>query len=105
MPPDHHIFERRHVAEEPYVLECARDTGRGHLMRGRNIERPAVEHEYAGIGPVKAREHIEESCLAGAVRSDEAIDLAAFNREIDRRQRFETAETLADVVGFEQIHQ
>ena len=51
------------------------------------IEARAVEGERAGVGGVDARQHVEERGLAGAVRADEAVDLALADGEAQVGER------------------
>ena len=64
---------------------CARCRARRPRCGFRPVERRAVEHERAAVGRVDAGEHVEERRLARAVRADQAVDLAAADREARRR--------------------
>ncbi len=77
VPADHHVLQRRQVLEQADVLERARDAALGDLVRLQPVERLAVEGEVPAVGAVDAGEHVEQRGLAGAVRPDQAVDLAA----------------------------
>jgi hypothetical protein len=100
---DEHVLERRHVLEEADVLERPADAALGDRVRRHTGHVLAVEDDLAGGGLVHAREHVEERRLAGAVRADQADDLAPRDREVDVVGRDEPAELLADFVGDEEV--
>jgi hypothetical protein len=96
---DHHVLERRHLGEQPDVLEGARDAGLGHLVhRGRGVGL-AAELEAAAVGRVQAGDHVEEGGLAGAVGADQAVDLALVDGDADVRQGLQAAEALVDALA------
>ena len=94
--PDHHVLERRQIGEQADVLEGARDAGGGDLVRLEPGERAAVERERARVGRVDPGQHVEQRRLAGAVRADQAVDLARRDGERHLVQRLHAAEALAD---------
>ena len=59
--------------------------------RARHVD--AVEHDAAGGRQRVAGEAIEEGRLAGAVRPDQADDLALVDREIGARDRARSCRT------------
>ena len=92
--PHHHVLERGHAAEQPNVLERARDPRLRDLMhRGRGVVL-AVEFEVAGVGRVEPGDHVEERSLARAVRADQAVDLPFLDLGADVGQRLQAAEAL-----------
>ena len=99
---DHHVFERRHIAEQANVLKSARDASRCNFVGGVDVQRRAIKQELAAVGAVKTGEHVEKSGFSGAVGSDQAVDFAVRDGEGDVRQRFESAEALADVFCLKQ---
>src|SRR5471032_2347437 len=93
---DHDVFQRRHLAEQTDVLEGAGDAGLGHFMRrGRRI-RLAGQLESARVRLIQAGDDVEEGGLAGAVRPDQAVDLALHDLDADIGQRLQAAEALVD---------
>ena len=93
---DHDVLERGHVGEQADVLERARDAGLGDLVHRRRLVGLAAELEGSGVGRVESGENVEEGRLAGAVRTDQAVDLARLDRDADVRQRLQSAEALRD---------
>ena len=83
MPPDHDVLEHGHLGKEADVLEGAGNARLGHLVHGGRRVGLAVEFEAPGIRRVEPGDDIEEGGLAGAVRSDQAIDLPACDRDAD----------------------
>src|SRR5262245_22457508 len=102
MAADHDILERREIGEEANVLESARNAAYRHFVRSTAGERSAVEHEGACIRRVDTGQKIEERRLAGAVRPDQAVNLATGDGEAHRRERLHAAEALGDAVRGEQ---
>jgi hypothetical protein len=89
---DHDVFQRRHFAKQTDVLEGARNAGLGHRMRRRGRIRLAGQLETAAVGLVQAGNHVEKGGLAGAVRADQADDLARADLDADIGQRLQAAE-------------
>src|SRR5439155_3879606 len=101
MQAEARVPERRHLGEQLEVLERAADAivraARGVPARdvGATKAQPA-----AGDGQ-RARDQVEERGLAGAVRSDQAVDRAAFDLEVDRVDREQAAKAAAERYRFE----
>ena len=71
-----------HVREQQRVLEAAPEAGRGTLGgRGQVRDVVAGEHDASGVEREEARHEVEDRRLAGAVRSDDADDLALVDVE------------------------
>ena len=83
--------------EQRNVLEGATETEVRDLMARRGEDRTVLEEDIALIGDVEAGQAIEERRLAGAVRTDQASDLAGLNVEGDPVERNYTTEAYADV--------
>ncbi len=96
---DHHVLERGQVAEEPDVLERARDPARRDVVGLQIRQWIAVERELAAVWPIDAGQHIEQRRLARAVGTDQAVDLAVVDGERDVGQRLHATEALADARG------
>ena len=99
---DHHVLQRRHLAEEPDVLERPRDARPGDLVLLRPAERLVLQQHLTRRRPVHAGHGVEAGRLARAVRPDQAEDLAAPDVEGHRVHRDQTTEAHGDVAQFEQ---
>src|SRR5207247_5023681 len=94
---------RRHLREEPDVLERAADPELRDRVRRLTGDVVAIEHDAPAGGGVDARQHVEEGRLAGAVRTDEAHDGAGGNGEVELGDGDEAAEFLANVPRLEDV--
>ena len=94
MLADHHGFQHRQVREQPDVLEGAGDPLQRAARRARVVHRLAFEHDRALVGRQHAGQEIEERGLAGAVRPDQRVDVAAPHIHAQVVQRVEAAEAL-----------
>src|SRR5205085_7725351 len=83
-------------------LERAADAGSADLVRPQPLDLGTVEDDGAGIGRVNARDHVEDGGLAGAVRPDEAVDVAFGNLERGMVHRAQAAEGLRDRADLEE---
>jgi hypothetical protein len=72
--PHHHVVQRGQVGEQAQILEGARDAGVHHRLRRQPVERTAAECYASLVGLQEAGDHVEDRCLAGAVRPDQAGD-------------------------------
>jgi hypothetical protein len=86
-------------------VERARDAAFSNLVRLQAVERLSIEGKVATVRVIDARQHVEQRRLAGAVGSDQTVDLAMIDREIDARERMNTAKALADARRGEQAQQ
>ena len=102
---DEDVLEHRHRREELDVLERSRDAAPDDPVRRRAEQALAVERDLAGLRAVEASDHVEGSRLAGAVRADQAGDLALLHLERDVVQRDDAAEAARDVLQLEERHQ
>src|SRR5258707_1269986 len=77
---------------------------RDHLavVRAQAMDRLALEDDLPGIGRVYAGDHVEDGGLAGAVRADQAVDVALGNLERRVVHRAQAAERFADAADLEQ---
>ena len=100
--PEQHVLEDRHRAEEPDVLEGPADPERGASIRGKVADLAAAEANVPGVGAERARHEVEEGRLAGAVRSDDRVDPAGLDREIELREHDELPEASGEPVNREQ---
>ena len=60
-----------------------------------------VEQDLALVGLVQAVEHVHERRLAGAVLTEQAVDLAGLDGEVDVVVGDQAAESLRDAAKFE----
>jgi hypothetical protein len=96
------VVAHAHRAKEREVLKGAADAERRDAVRRRLEERPALERDPPVAERVEARQAIEERRLAGAVRADEADDVAARDRERHPVEGDDAAETDRHVLDLEQ---
>ena len=101
---DHDVLDRCHAGERPELLERARDPEVADLVGTEGGDVVAVEGDPAGVRPLEAGDQIEERGLAGAVRPDDADQLARRHREGDAPVGHDAAEALGDVRDGEQAH-
>ena len=78
--------------EGPRYLERAIDPGMDQPVRGQPADRAAVETDRAAVRPVKPGNDIDARGLAGAIRSDQAEDLAGSHRKVQAVERAKAAE-------------
>jgi hypothetical protein len=71
-----------HVEEEAQGLERAGDPEAGDLVRLESDDALPFEDDVADVGPVDAGDEVEEGGLAGAVRPDDADDLALVDVQV-----------------------
>ena len=98
-----HVLDRRHLGEEPDVLERPPDAELDDGVRRLAHHLGAVEHDRTGRGDVDTGDLVEERRLPGAVRADEGDDRASRNGEVDVVRRDEASELLPDLVRDEQV--
>ena len=99
---DPDIVEHREIGKQRDVLEGAADADFGDLVRRAGQDALALEQDIALAGLIEPGEAIEERGLAGAVRSDQAEDLALVHVERHAVQRDDAAEHDADVANRKQ---
>jgi hypothetical protein len=71
------------------------------LVRREAEQALAVEADVAGVGAVEPRDEVEDGGLAGAVRADQAGDLAALDVEREAVERDDAAEAPCQLVDLE----
>src|ERR1700684_4352026 len=102
MGADPNIVEHRKIGKKCYVLEGASDADFGDPVR-RTLQDAAALHQYvAGARLVEPAQAIEQGGFAGAVRPDQAEDLALMHVKGHAVQRNDAAEHDADVANREQ---
>src|ERR1700722_636810 len=90
---DLHVFADRQAAKQPHRLERPHDAGMRKAVAGQSSAIALARKKTAGQGPLKAGKDIDQRGFAGAVRTDEAEDLAALERHADVIHGDEAAET------------
>ena len=99
---DDDVVDDRHGLEALDHLEGAPDAALAALRRRQARDVLAVEPDRAFGRRQHARDQVEQRRLAGAVRADQADDLAAADRDRDVAVGDQAAEALRDAAGFEQ---
>ena len=99
---DEDVLERRHLLEQPDVLERPPDAALGRRVGRHAGDVLVLEDDRARRRLVDARDHVEERRLAGAVRADQADDRAPLDREVDVVDGDEAAELLAELLDLEE---
>ena len=95
------IVEHRHGLEQADVLERAGNAGLHDLIGLLAVELLAAEVKCALRRRIHAGEQVEDRRLAGAVRADEAHELALMDLHIEVRHGLQAAERDAEVLRFE----
>ena len=98
---DDDIFERSHRAEQPDVLEGAREAEGGALVRRQAGHFDAVDENRARIGAVEPGDDIERRCLAAPVGADQRMHAAAAHLKIDAVDRLQAAKILDETAHLE----
>src|SRR5205085_1607816 len=78
--------------EEPQRLERARDPALRDQVRGETDDALTLEPDVAGVGPVDPGHEIEDGRLAGAVRPDQADDLALADLDVETVDHLQASE-------------
>src|SRR5215469_4478253 len=86
------VLQHRHIVEEPDILEGPGNTPPEYPIRGKAVDRPTIEAHLTAIRLVYPGDEIEDGGLSGAVRADDAEDLAFVDRDIDTIHGGQTAE-------------
>ena len=95
------VLEGREPPEEPDVLERPHEACRRDLRGGPGCDVAPRELDDAARGPLEAREDVDERGLSGAVRADQAQDLAAAQREVDAVHGLHASEVDPDLACLE----
>src|SRR5207237_10225765 len=80
----------------PEYLEWAAEACPGYSVRRHALDRPALPADVSAVDPVHAADAVEEGRLAGAVRTDDAEDLALLHLERHVVDGAHTSEPLGD---------
>ena len=99
-----HVVEDRHRAEQLEVLERPRDPANDDAVRRGLEECLSLELDFAAVRVVQPGDKVEDGRLPGAVRADQADDLAPLDIEGDAVDRDDAAEATRDVPKLQQRH-
>src|SRR6476646_5953951 len=101
LPGEDQVFPHRQFRKHLQQLEGPANAEPIQLRRPQTRDPSAVDLHFAGARGQLAQDAVEQGRLAAAIRSDQAEDLALLNVEADAVDCGDAAETLADVVDFE----
>src|SRR5262249_27951831 len=99
---DHDVLQHGQRREQRVILERPTDAQRGNVVRPEAEDRAAGQEDRALARSIEPADAVEEGRLAGAVRTDQADDLAFADVEGDAIERDDTAETHRDVTNGQQ---
>ena len=102
LEPDLDVVEDRQVAEQADVLEGTADSHPGDGVGRRAGDVATVERDRAARWPEEPGQEMEQRRLAGAVRTDDAVDRQRVETKLVVDQRLEAAERLGQAAGLEQ---
>src|SRR6267142_2845991 len=94
--------EQRHARAQLDVLEGAGDPGAGDVELLVAGDRSSRERDLAAVGAERAGEQVEHRGLAGAIRADQAEDLAGTHLEADIVDSDEAAKSPLRVADLEE---
>ncbi len=98
----HHVLLHCHVQEQAQRLERARNPSACDLVGIETEKRLTLEQDLAFLRRVDPGDHVEERRLAGAVRADDADDLAFADDEVEPVEAPEPTEGERDALYLEQ---
>src|SRR5205823_254200 len=96
MPAEVDVLGDGESADQFEVLMDHADAGRDRVARRGEVDGIAVDDDLAGIGTVDAGEDVHQRRLAGAVLTEERVDLAGPDLEVDPGIRQNAGEGLGD---------
>src|SRR5258708_29297707 len=97
------ILEHAHASEELRQLKGARDTHRGVNVRRPAGDAAAAHDHFAAVRLQMSRESVDQRRLAGAIRPDQADEIALAHDEVHRVVRDDTAEPLGEAAAANQL--
>ena len=101
LDPEDHIFEHRETLHEHEVLVDHADARGDRILRRTDVDAPAADQDFAGIGTVEPVDDVHQRRLARAIFADEAVDAAAGGRERHSPVRVHGAKPFVDAAQFE----
>src|SRR5262245_39976729 len=90
--PDQHILEHAVVLKDACTLERSDQAEAGDFVRFEAVQQGSAIADLASRGLEESGEDVESGGLAGAIRADQADDLAVANREVQIGNGDEPAE-------------
>src|SRR5262249_17767115 len=95
------ILRNGKLGKNAFDLQRALDAQPADFMRGKTSDVAAAEQDLARIGTEQAGDQVEQRCLAGAVGSDDRMQLAARQRQAQVVDRGKASEAPSQTAGFE----
>ena len=80
---EHDVLGDGEDGHQHEVLVHHADAGRDRVARGAELHRLAVHEDLALVGLEQPVEHVHQRGLAGAVLTEQAVDLARLDRQVD----------------------
>ena len=93
MRADQDVVHDAEIAEDAAELEGARDAFGCQRFRRKPGDIAPFETDFAGVWPVEPGHEVEQRRLAGAIRADDADEVAFGEIEIDGVDGGQAAET------------
>ncbi len=90
------VLGHRQGRNQAKLLRDGHDAGRDGIVRAREVAWLAGDEDVAAVGAVHAAENADQGRFPGAVLSDDGVDLAGLDVEVDAVERDGGAELLAD---------
>ena len=100
--PEHDVIAHRHFRQHQRLLKHGRDAGILRASRRSELERPAIPFEGARLRRDNAAQDFDESAFAGAVFSDDGVNLAGTHGKGAGIERDRFAKGPTNVRGLEQ---
>ena len=98
MAADQAVFKDRHLGKEADILERPGNAQGRDFMRLLSFNGRALKEDIPFRYPIYAGNKIEQSRLAGAIRTDNAINLAFFHGKGNIRRSRDAAEPFDDML-------
>ena len=98
------IVEHRVLAEHAGDLEAARQAVPHAPVRRQGGQFDAVQRQAASVQRQQAGDQIDQRGLARAIRTDQRMDFARLDREVDVVHGDQPAKMLEQILGDEQAH-
>ena len=96
------VLDGREVPEQADVLIGAVDAGGGDPIRRDAVDTMAGEPDLTVIGRIEFHDAVEDRGLAGPIRTDDRVDRAFLDFEIELVDGNEAAEALRHLLRLEQ---
>ena len=100
---DLYVVQHAHSLEQAYVLERSRDPCLVDVYRRLSRDILPVQQNGSGGGLVYSGQHVEHGGLAGAVRTDESVQLPVLYRHVKSVNGTQSAELNGKVLDLENV--